>query len=145
MEVLFYYNTSDDRCINKNITGETSFVGELRDEVDMVNPVIRFDRQEVLRFNYAYIPEFQRYYSVSDRNCFRDGLWDISLAIDVLMSFRGDIWQLYAVVDKQTDDDKGDEYIDDNSLVTDNIMFTTVYDFPSGFNEGPEFILITAG
>ena len=65
--------------------------------------------------------------------------------VDVLMSFKNDILQLTAVVDKQSEVDVGNEYIDDSSLVTENIMFKTVYNFSSGFNDTGEYILITAG
>lgn len=145
MDVIFYYNASDARTINKEIIEGETFTGSLQDEVNLEDPIIRFENDGVLRYNYAYIPALSRYYSVVNRTCYREGVWDITFSIDVLMSFRGDIFQLYAVVDKQTMAKNGDEYIDDGSLVTDNIMFTTVYNFPNGFNDNPEYILITAG
>ena len=145
MDVIFYYNASDARTINKEIIEGETFTGSLQDEVNLEDPIIRFENDGVLRYNYAYIPALSRYYSVVNRTCYREGVWDITFSIDVLMSFRGDIYQLYAVVDKQTMAKNGDEYIDDGSLVTDNIMFTTVYNFPNGFNDNPEYILITAG
>ena len=145
MEVIFYYNASDSRVINKQIVEGETFLGCMNDEVNLEEPVIRFENEGVLRYNYAYIPSLGRYYSVVNRTCYREGIWDIYFAIDVLMSFRGDIFQLYAVVDKQMMQTNGDEYIDDASLVADNIMFTTVYNFPDGFNNSPEYILITAG
>ena len=40
---------------------------------------------------------------------------------------------------------KAEIYIDDSSLVTDHVMFSTVYPFPNGFLDTPEYILITAG
>ena len=145
MEVQFFYNTSDARVINKNlIVGET-FEGQARDEVNILTPVVLFDTDEILRYNYAYIPQFQRYYSITDKNVFREGLFMVSFSVDVLMSFRGHILQLTAVVDKQSMPENGDEYIDDSSLVTDNLMFTSVYNYPDGFNDTPELILITAG
>ena len=145
MEVQFFYNTSDARVINKNlIVGET-FEGQARDEVNILTPVIIFDTDEILRYNYAYIPQFQRYYTITDKNVFREGLFTVTFSVDVLMSFRGHILQLTAVVDKQSMPENGDEYIDDSSLVTDNLMFTTVYNYPDGFNDTPELILITAG
>lgn len=145
MNILFYYNQSDERQINKILSGETEFEGEIRGPADIMNPVIRFSNSEVMRFNYCYIPDFQRYYSISSVSIERTGLYDISMQVDVLMSFRNHILQLPCIVDKQTDYENGDEYIDDSSLVTDNVMFSTVYNFPDGFNDTPEFILITAG
>lgn len=145
MEVQFFYNQSDDRVINKVlIIGET-FEGSPRDEVSIMNPVIRFESDEILRYNYAYIPSYQRYYSIVDRTIFRDGIWDVTFAVDVLMSFRRDIMSLNVVVDKQSMERNGDEFIDDGSLVTENVMFQTVYNFPDGFNDTGEYILITAG
>lgn len=145
MEVQFFYNQSDDRVINKVlIIGET-FEGSPRDEVSIMNPVIRFESDEILRYNYAYIPSYQRYYSIVDRTIFRDGVWDVTFAVDVLMSFRRDIMALNVVVDKQSMERNGDEFIDDGSLVTENVMFQTVYNFPNGFNDTGEYILITAG
>lgn len=145
MEVQFYYNKSDDRVINKTLITGDSFEGQARDEVNIMTPIVRFDNQQVIRYNYAYIPELQRYYTVSDINVYREGLYDVSFKVDVLMSFRDHILQLPVIVDKQSMGENGDEYIDDGSLVMDNNMFTTVYNFPSGFNSTPEFILITAG
>lgn len=145
MEVQFFYNQSDARVINKNLTEGETFSGQARDEVDVMSPIILFDKPEVLRYNYAYIPELQRYYDIVNRNSFRDGLWEVTFSVDVLMSFRGDINQLNVVVDKQSMLENGNEYIDDSSLVAENVMFQQVYDFPSGFNSSGEFILITAG
>lgn len=145
MEVQFFYNQSDDRVINKVlIIGET-FEGSPRDEVSIMNPIIRFESDEILRYNYAYIPSYQRYYSIVDRTIFRDGVWDVTFAVDVLMSFRRDIMALNVIVDKQSMERNGDEFIDDGSLVTENVMFQTVYNFPDGFNNTGEYILITAG
>ena len=145
MEVIFYYNASDDRVINKTLVGGESFIGTPRDEVDVMSPVIRFESTDVIRYNYAYIPELQRYYAVTSVNAYREGIWDVEFVVDVLMSFRGDIMTLSVIVDKQTMSENGDEYIDDGSLVTDNVMFTRVHQFENGFNDYPEYILITAG
>ena len=145
MEVIFYYNASDDRVINKTLVGGQSFLGTPQNEVDVMSPIIRFESSDILRYNYAYIPELQRYYAVNSINAYREGIWDVSFSVDVLMSFRGDIMTLSVIVDKQSMPENGDEYIDDGSLVTDNVMFTRVHEFESGFNNYPEYILITAG
>lgn len=145
MEVKFYYNQSDYRVVNKILQEGESFEGVLREETSMMNPSILFEKEEVLRYNYAYIPVFNRYYTVVNSESYRDGLWLINFEEDVLMSFRGDIVKLKAVVNKQTLDSNGDEYIDDGSLVTNNLMFSQVYNFPLGLSEEPSYILITAG
>ena len=51
----------------------------------------------------------------ADIDRLREGLMEITFAIDVLMSFRRDILLLGVIVDKQSMIDNGDEYIDDGS------------------------------
>ena len=145
MEVIFYYNLSDARCINKQLVDGETFEGQARDEISIMNPIIIFDTDQIIRYNYAYIPEYQRYYSIDDITAYREGLFSVSMSVDVLMSFRRDILDCVAVVDKQSMQENGDEYIDDGSLVTENVMQTTVTEFSDGFNDTVEYILIVAG
>lgn len=145
MEVQFFYNQSDARQINKDLLEGITIEGEVRDATSIMNPVIRFESADVIRYNYCYIPDFQRYYTFDDITAYRQGVYDITMSVDVLMSFRGDIWDLPVIVDKQSQIVNGDEYIDDSSLVTDNLLFTKIMNFPDGFLDTPEYILITAG
>lgn len=145
MDVVFYYNASDDRVINKTLIGGETMSGQARDSINVMNPVVRFESDEVLRYNYAYIPQLQRYYAITEVTAAYDNLYDVSFAVDVLMSFRADILTLSVIVDKQSMPENGDEYIDDGSLVCDNVMFTRLHEFENGFNNSPEYILITAG
>lgn len=145
MEVQLMYNLSDARCINKQLADPASFEGQMRDEVSIMNPVIMLEIDYIPRYNYAYIPELQRYYMIDDITMFREGLVYLTLSVDVLMSFKRDILSTVAVVDKQAMLENGDEYIDDGSLVTDNVMFTTITEYPNGFNNSVEYVLIVAG
>lgn len=145
MDIKLYYNTSDNKTIRKNIINEFSLTGTLRDSCSLIEPVINIESSNVLRFNYAYIPDFQRYYFVKEIINLRKNIWTLELEVDPLMSFKGDILVLQVVVDKQSSDSIGDEYIDDGSLVADNNTFTSIYNLSKGFNDHGEYILITAG
>ena len=145
MEVQFFYNLSDPRCINKSLIEGNSFEGQARDQVSIMNPVVLFDTENIIKYNYAYIPEFERYYSIDNIVAYRNNLYEVTMTVDVLMSFRRDILDCVAVVDKQAMQENGDEYIDDGSLVTENVMFTEVLEFEDGFNDSVEYILIVAG
>lgn len=145
MEIRLYNNVSDNRTIRKKLLKEFSLTGTLRDSCSLIEPVINIESSNVLRFNYAYIPDFQRYYFVKEIINLRKNIWTLELEVDPLMSFKGDILALDVVVDKQSSDSIGDEYIDDGSLVADNNTFTSVYNLSSGFNDHGEYILITAG
>lgn len=145
MEIIFYYNQSENNQLNKILTTGKTLTGELRTTANVINPVIRFENDEFMRYNYCYIPSFRRYYFIQSIDSVNNQIFDVTFNVDVLMSFRGDIAQLSAIVDKQAQYENGDEYIDDSSLVMENMMFTRVYNFPQGFNDTPEYILITAG
>ena len=145
MDIKLYYNTSDNKTIRKNLINEFSLTGTLRDSCSLIEPVINIESSNVLRFNYAYIPDFQRYYFVKEIINLRKNIWTLELEVDPLMSFKGDILALQVVVDKQSSDSVGDEYIDDGSLVADNNTFTSIYNLSKGFNDHGEYILITAG
>ena len=112
MEIRLYYNTSDNRCIRKNLLNELSLSGTLRDSCNLIEPVLNIQNESVIRYNYAYIPDFKRYYFIKKITSLRKGLWTIEFEVDPLMSFKGDILALQVVVDKQSSDSIGDEYID---------------------------------
>lgn len=145
MNIHFYYNSSDNRCLFKKLLDETIYSGTLRNETSLIRPEITINSVTPIRFNYAYIPDFKRYYYINSVKSIRNGLWELSLEIDPLMSFKGDIASLQVVVDKQAEKENGDEYIDDGSLVSQNLLFNTIINFSNGFNDSPQYILITAG
>lgn len=145
MDIELYYNISDNRCVKKILQDKDTLTGTLREEASILKPVITVKVEEVPRQNYAYIPAFNRYYFINNKEVVRTGMWRLHLGVDPLMSFKADILALKVVVSKQSEIDNGDEYIDDGSLVADNVMFKDIYNFPTGFNNTGEYILITAG
>jgi hypothetical protein len=145
MDLKLYYNSSDNRCIKKKISNEFVISGVLRESTSIVNPEIVLASSTPLRYNYCYIPLLQRYYYINNIISVKNGVWKLIMEVDPLMSFKNDILALKVVVSKQSSPVNGDEYIDDGSLVTDNLMFKTVYNFANGFNNNSEYILITAG
>ena len=145
MELKLYYNTSDNRTVNKFLTPGLTISGNLREESSIIKPIITIQSDNVIRENYLYIPEYQRYYYITGKESVRTGIWRIHMEVDPLMSFKRDVLALTVVVSKQSAITNGNEYIDDGSLVTDNQLFKTVYKFAEGFNDNAQYILITAG
>ena len=54
----------------------------------------------VLQFNYAYIPEFHRFYFVTDVQTQITGLYWVSMRVDVLMSHRQNFLSAYAMIER---------------------------------------------
>ena len=102
MEIVFYQNSADANRVDKfnNLNLVTSMVGTLREESSVVNPTISIMYQTYPNFNYAYIPNFARYYYITDIISIRKNLWQLSLSVDVLMSFKSGILNCTAFVDR---------------------------------------------
>ena len=93
MTITLYNMTDEKNKINKNISGGRDFTGTLRSDADVVNPAIRIEvsADVVCGYNYAYIPAFKRYYFIKNVNAYRDDLTVVTLAVDVLTTFKSSI------------------------------------------------------
>ena len=60
-----------------------------------MNPVITMSKVSIgekwSTVNYAFIPEFKRYYFVDSIECLNDGLLSLSLTVDVLYTYSDDL------------------------------------------------------
>ena len=131
MDIHMYKNSAEKIVLNKDsyLLSEIHLSGYLRDECDIINPVIEISKaayskiwygtetvdvqsagQDVIsnnpykvpEHNYIYIPQFKRYYFIDNITSVRKGLWRISMSVDVLMSFRDDINNLTGIVKRST-------------------------------------------
>ena len=144
MEIKFYKNLSEKNKIGKVLHNELSLNGNLREESSIINPTILVEHSNLTVYNYAYIPEFKRYYFISEMSSVRNGLWRVSLSVDVLESYKTDILNLSCIVDKQQNQSYNN-YIDDGSYVNRADSFIEIANYQNGFNADGEFILLTAG
>lgn len=55
----------------------------------------------IMKSNYAYIPQFNRYYYIDNIVSVRTGLWRLDMSCDVLMSFKDKILDLDAYIGRQ--------------------------------------------
>lgn len=68
----------------------------------------------VLAANYAYIPEFNRYYFINDIISVRKNIWQLVMNVDVLMSYKDHILKLDAFVTRNE--------FDFNPLIKDDLV-----------------------
>ena len=144
MEIDFYKNISEKNKIGKKLLNKLTLNGNLREESSVINPTILVEHNNLSVYNYAYIPNFNRYYFVSEITSVRNGLWRVSLKCDVLESFKKDILNLSCIVDKQQNQGYSNN-IDDGSYINRADSFVEIANYQNGFNSSGEFILITAG
>lgn len=152
MIINLYSNISEPIVVDKTILSITSFEGVLRNESPISEPSIIIESDDVavpdlIRANYAQIPEFGRYYYIQECTQIRNHLWQLDLKCDVLKSFQQFITLSMAIVDQTTDEgiERVNDYMSDDSFVTSVKDKTDIIQFPDGFSDSPYYILITAG
>lgn len=144
MNITLYVNKSEKNKIGKNLTNDFSLSGTLRDVTNIINPVILIELNEINNYNYCYIPDFNRYYFITDITVIRTGLFAISLMVDVLESFKTDIKNL-SVILLNTQNVGANNYLPSQVFRNNVKSKTDILNFPNGLNDSGEFILITAG
>lgn len=146
MDIVLYVNNSERQAINKTLTNGLTLTGSLRNESSVINPTILIETTNPSSYNYAYIPEFGRYYFITDMVSVRTNLWRVSMSVDVLMSFQQSILNLDVIVsDASMGDNESPTYMSGDVWKTTVKTKTDVITFPSGLLDSGEYILITSG
>lgn len=101
-EISFYNNTAEHNRVDKTnyLTLVSEINGTLREETSLTDLVITIQQSEVPTFNYAFIKSFNRYYYVTDIASVRNNLWEISLSVDVLMTYKEALLNCTGFIDR---------------------------------------------
>lgn len=148
MTLALYENKSDEIVLDKNITTLATYNGYMKNESSILNPIIRiegaFNIGNLVNANYMYLPDYRRYYYVTDIVQIRANLVEITGRVDVLMSFKDEIRLCSGIVRKNANE--YNVYLDDGSLKVYQNKLIITKEFPSGFPiENDRYILVTAG
>ena len=143
MEIRLCNNNSEKNKINKSITAGITLSGTLRNSSNVVTPTIIINIENPTIYNYAYIPEFKRYYFITDYISVRTGIWQINLKSDVLMSFKDSILASRVLVNKS--ESNGNNYLSGSNWVSNCKAKTDIISFSGGLLNDGQYILITAG
>lgn len=92
MELILYKTNSDKNVINKELTDPTSLDIKLKRDELVESPRISCNRFEGIEdYNYAYIPNFERYYFIVDVEVLNKKIVRLRLNTDVLETYKNDI------------------------------------------------------
>lgn len=144
MTITLYQNTSEYNKLDKDLTQVISLTGTLRDQSSIIDPIINISDIDdyIGSVNYAYIPEFNRYYFITNIDSVRKNLWRISFHVDVLYTYRGQIRTNSAIIERN--EKEYDLKLNDGLFQTQQNPRIAQYPFPSGFNTW-NFVLAVAG
>lgn len=141
MNILLYKTTNANNDLNKTISDKVELVGALRDASSIIAPSILIQSNPI-GYNYAYIPEFGRYYYIKNITAFRKGAYIVDLKCDVLMSFKDEILEMSGIVSRLT---TGSPYVQRDVLCKVTETHKRI-DFPTTpFTRNGTYILIAKG
>lgn len=149
MELQLFYTSSDKLELNKKLTALVTLENVHSVEpFDVSAPTLKLGSvtsENLKNCNYAYIPEYKRYYYVEPPVITNNGVVYLRLDVDCYMSFKSGILALTCIIDKAGQEGKYNPDYDDGSYINQEGIFITTKHYQAGFPETPSNILIVAG
>lgn len=103
--IIVYKTNSKTNKIGKTLTGAKTLTGLWQEQTSILHPqfLITHDNDILVKYNYAYIEKFNRYYFIKDRKP-EDGVYDrIFLDVDAAESWKTPILNSYQLINRQKD------------------------------------------
>lgn len=93
----------DNNTLDKTINGFITYTGVLKEQCDILNPIIKLkcDISDILNKNYMYIPILSRYYFINNIVSVTADIVEISAHVDVLMTYNQYIKNLTGTLSRQ--------------------------------------------
>ena len=118
--VQLYRNTAEKNRVDKTsyLTTQGTYKGSLRSSCNVLNPEIVIQSNSLPSSNYMFIKEFgNRWYFIEGWRIVATGLYELTASVDVLMTYKEQILNLEAVIERQ-------EY-NYNTMLTDDEYLVT--------------------
>lgn len=99
MNIYLYTSSAEPNSFPKELGEAVKIEGTLRDECDILNPVITFvGFNPANTFNYCYIPDFKRYYFITGSSVIRTNVMEMTMHVDVLQSWSNQILEQEGII-----------------------------------------------
>lgn len=143
MTIILYQTASEPNRLTKVLTNEKSLIGTLRTESSIINPSFILEIDDVVEYNYMYIPEFNRYYFITDMVSIRNRVFKVKAHVDVLMSYAGAIKNNRAIIDRLADEEQ--KYLPDSRYTFNSYNNYYVQKFDTSLSKNLSYVLVVAG
>lgn len=141
MNIDLYQNYSQPNKLYKNLSYISRLTGNLREESSAINPSILIQYDGFITANYCYIPEFNRYYFITNITSVRNNLWRIDCKVDVLQTYNSYISSNDCVLARS--EYYYNLYLHDNDLPIYEDTFTSTEIFPNdNFNTWKNILIL---
>ena len=112
--INFYSYNGHPNTINKVLGSPTQVDGALRQDFDILHPVLTLKHSPLPAFNYCYVQALGRYYFVDRVEYVGNNTYELSLIVDVLKTYESEI---LAATGRVTETDNPDPYISNRDTV----------------------------
>lgn len=153
LNVTLYTNSSDKRYLNKQLTSYGSYSGlTIKDNMDILTPTfilanVGSAANEILAFvNYCYIPNFQRYYYITDKKILTGTRVQFTGLVDPLYTYRSGILNCTGTAVRN--ESQAFSYIVDEQVPVESyltVKYLAIADLFDNKTNGTNFILNVAG
>ena len=108
-EIHTYKSSAEQNRVDKTnfLVADMIISGVLREASSLIHPSITFTSDTIPTFNYVYIPIFNRYYYVTDITSIKNKLWQMSLTVDVLMTYKEALLACTGYIDRNENEYNG--------------------------------------
>lgn len=147
MTITLSKTTDENNVVYKTLSNQQIFSDcVLKENTSVITPTIFIQSDlNLSTYNYCYIPEFNRYYYIINISSVRNGLWQINLKVDVLMTYKNN-FNNFDMIIKRIEKDGVNKYINDNENVVLSKQRVFCKKFPeTPFSKNMSIILTTVG
>ena len=138
MTTLLLYNVlTENNSLNKVLTNPITIHGSFRSELDSIDLIVEIETNN-FNFNYVYIQSLSKYYFVNNIIHVNNRIVRLLLHCDVLMTYKNDILNSYALVVKG-----GNINPYYSTIESDNREVINRYNFNYTFNSNGNYVLVT--
>lgn len=155
MIIRLYKNIAEKNSVvkysdssTKELTPTFSVEGYLKSGTSIIDPIIIIEdnTSAIRQVNYAYIPDFNRYYFINDVASTVNNLWEMHMHCDVLSSFWSEIKTNTAIIGRCQASTFQNSNIDDSEAIIETFPSTSIIEGDTLYtNSDISTILVTAG
>ena len=140
--INFYSYNGHPNTINKVLGSPTQIDGALRQDFDILHPVLTLKKTPLPAFNYCYVSVLGRYYFIERVEYVGNNTYELSLSVDVLKTYENEILEATATVQES---DTPLPYISTRRNVYDRQPNIEKVAFPNTglFNENGSIVMVT--
>ena len=142
VDITFYNNNSDRRCINKVLTGAKTISGNVKTQYASSGISIDIDVSVagITPFQFNYMKFDNKYYYIDSVDFISQNIIRLNCSIDLLESYKSQILKQTAVLERS--ENIYNRYIDDDMLVLNSYKRVQTKAFPASFTPSSSFILV---